>query len=122
LAEEEDVATQVEDLRALRDLQVRLCRRTESGQILDDLHPTKAVENVAVLVLNGDETVERTLTNRFGEFQLEPDPAETLRICVGVPEIGSVSVPWPMAGTKAPGNAGQEGARKPGRKMKARQP
>jgi hypothetical protein len=96
------------------------------GQILDEVHPTRAVENVAVLVLNGDETVERTLTNRLGEFELEPDPAESLRISVGVPEIGSVNVPWPMAGPKATGKAGQEGARKPGRKpgrtMKARQP
>jgi hypothetical protein len=96
------------------------------GQILDEMHPKKAVENVAVLVLNGDEAVERTLTNRLGEFQLEPDPAESLRISVGVPEIGSLSVPWPMVGTRAQGKVEHEGARKPGlrpgRKMKARQP
>jgi len=92
------------------------------GQILDDGNPKKAVENVAVLVLNGEETVERTLTNRLGEFQMEPNPAASLRISIGVPEIGSVNVPWPTAGPKGRGKAGHEGGRRSGRGLKARQP
>jgi len=92
------------------------------GQILDEANPKRAVENLAVLVFSGEETVERTLTNRLGEFQLEPDPAEGLRISVGVPEIGSVNVPLPTAGSKGRGKAGREGARGSSRRIKARQP
>jgi hypothetical protein len=32
------------------------------------------------------------LTNHLGEFVLEPDAAENLRLCVGVAEIGTFTV------------------------------
>ncbi len=92
------------------------------GQILDEENPQRALEDLAVLALCGDETVERTLTNRLGEFQLEPGLSESLRISVGVPEIGSVSVPVPSLGPRGRGQAGHEGARRSGRKVKPRQP
>ncbi len=92
------------------------------GQILDEANPKTGLEDLAVLALTGDETVERTLTNSMGEFQLEPNPAWNLRISVGVPEIGSVNVPLPTAGPNGRGKAEQEGARRSGRRVKARQP
>ncbi len=92
------------------------------GQILDEANPKTGLEDLAVLALSGDETVERTLTNSMGEFQLEPNPAWNLRISVGVPEIGSVNVPLPTAGPNGRGKAEQEGARRSGRRVKARQP
>ena len=92
------------------------------GQILDEANPQRALEDLAVLALRGDETVERTLTNRQGEFELEPNPAESLRLSVGVPELGSVNVPLPSAGPEGRGKARQKGARGSGRRMKARQP
>lgn len=94
------------------------------GQILDEGSPSRAVENLAVLVLNGDETVERTLTNHLGEFLLEPDPAESLWLSVGGSDIGSVSVPLPTVGrTDETGRGGARGrAAGSQRKTKARQP
>ena len=91
------------------------------GQIMDEASPKKALEDLAVLVMSGDETVERTLTNSLGEFQLEPDRAESLRISVGVPEIGSVNLPLLTAGPEGRRGAGNGGARGSGRRMKARQ-
>ena len=88
----------------------------------DGRGPKTALEDLSVLALSGDETVERTLTNSMGEVQLEPNPAWNLRISVGVPEIGPVNVPLPTAGTNGRGKAEHDGARKSGRRMKARQP
>jgi len=97
-------------------------RMSVVGQILDEENPQRALEDLAVLALSGDETIERTLTNRLGEFQLEPGLSGSLRISVGVPEVGSVSVPVPVAGATGRDEAGREGARGSGRKAKPRHP
>ena len=62
------------------------------GQILDEQDPAGALQDIAVLALRGRETLDRTLTNRLGEFLLEPDAAENLQLCVGVAEIGTFTV------------------------------
>jgi hypothetical protein len=67
-------------------------RMTIAGQILDDHQPPAAVQDIAVLVLRGGKTLDRTLTNQLGEFVLEPDAAGNLRLCVGVAEIGTFTV------------------------------
>jgi hypothetical protein len=63
------------------------------GQILDDADPTRAMKDVAVLVISGTHAVERTLTNDLGEFELEPEPADNLRLSVAVPDRGPLTVP-----------------------------
>jgi hypothetical protein len=63
------------------------------GQVVDDADPTRDLQDLAVLVLSGKQTVDRTLTNRLGEFQLEPEPADNLRLSVGVPDRGPLTVP-----------------------------
>lgn len=62
------------------------------GQILDAQGPPSALQDIAVLALRGSKTLDRTLTNHLGEFVLEPDAAENLRLCVGVAEIGTFTV------------------------------
>jgi len=62
------------------------------GQLVDEQHSTGAVQDIAVLALKGRKTLDRTLTNHLGEFVLEPDAAENLRLCVGVAEIGTFTV------------------------------
>ena len=62
------------------------------GQILDEQDPPTALQDIAVLALKGSKTLDRTLTNHLGEFVLEPDAAENLRLCVGVAEIGTFTV------------------------------
>jgi CheY-like chemotaxis protein len=65
------------------------------GQILDEGYPKQPLHDVAVLVSSGGKAVERTLTNRFGEFLLQPEPVKDLRLSVQAPEIGSFIVPLP---------------------------
>jgi hypothetical protein len=63
------------------------------GQIVDDGEPGRVLRDLAVLVLNGKETVDRTLTNHLGEFALDPEPADNLRLSVGVPDRHPLTVP-----------------------------
>jgi CheY-like chemotaxis protein len=65
------------------------------GQILDEGVPRKPLQDLAVLVSSGGKTVDSTLTNRFGEFLLQPDAATNLRLSVEAPEIGSFIVSLP---------------------------
>ncbi len=65
------------------------------GQIVDEGFPKKPLHDLTVLVSNGRRTVDRTLTNRFGEFLLQPEPVKDLRLSVQAPEIGSFVVPLP---------------------------
>jgi len=74
------------------------------GQILDEGVPKKPLNDLTVLVSSGGRTVDRTLTNRFGEFLLQPDHAKDLRLSVEAPEIGSFIVSLPSAGGRARGH------------------
>jgi len=74
------------------------------GQILDEGFPKKPLNDLTVLVSSGGKTVERTLTNRFGEFLLQPDHAKDLRLSVEAPEIGSFIVSLPSVGGRARGH------------------
>lgn len=62
------------------------------GQLVDEQDPAAALKDIAVIALQGRKTLDRTLTNNLGEFVLEPDAAEDLRLCVGVAEIGTFTV------------------------------
>jgi hypothetical protein len=63
------------------------------GQVVDDADPARMLGDLAVLVLSGKQTVDRTLTNHLGEFALDPEPADNLRLSVGVPDGGPLTVP-----------------------------
>ena len=75
------------------------------GQLVDEQHSPAAVQDIAVIALKGTKTVDRTLTNHLGEFVLEPDTAENLRLCVGVAEIGTFTVVPRQAAGRAEGDA-----------------
>jgi len=75
------------------------------GQLVDEHHSPAAVQDIAVLALQGRKTLDRTLTNQLGEFVLEPDAAENLRLCVGVAEIGTFTVEPRQATGKVAGDA-----------------
>jgi len=75
------------------------------GQLVDEQHSPAAVQDIAVIALKGTKTVDRTLTNHLGEFVLEPDSAENLRLCVGVAEIGTFTVVPRQATGRAEGDA-----------------
>ena len=87
------------------------------GQIVDEAQPKSDLAKIPVLLLNGHDTVDRTLTNNLGEFELESVPSESLRLSVGVPEIGTLTLPGLLigrserAGAKSLGPQGGSGRR-----------
>jgi hypothetical protein len=92
-----------------------------AGQILDEHEPAGALQDIAVLAMRGGKTVDRTLTNHLGEFLLQPDAAENLRLCVGVAEIGTFTV-TPDEGTeKVLSSSHSRALAPPGRRRRARQ-
>jgi len=46
----------------------------------------------SVLALAERQTLDRTLTNDLGEFVLDLDATDTLRLCVGLAQIGTFTV------------------------------
>lgn len=92
------------------------------GQLLDEhIGPAGAVQDIAVLVMRGRKTLDRTLTNHLGEFLLEPDAAKNLRLCVGVAEIGSFAVEPSARAARAGGGADVTSLGGQGRRRRARQ-
>jgi hypothetical protein len=92
------------------------------GQILDAQNPPSALQDIAVLAMKGSKTLDRTLTNHLGEFVLEPDAAENLRLCVGVAEIGTFTVQSSFrAAMVGPNGNGARALDVTGRRTRARQ-
>ncbi len=93
------------------------------GQMVDETNPKNPLPDLPVLLLSGQETVDRTLTNTLGEFQLESVPSGSVRLSVGVPEIGTLTLPGRLVGRRARRGAGTwatlDGS---GRRTKARHP
>ena len=73
-------------------------RLTFVGQIVDEVNPKTALQELPVLLLSDKDTMDRTVTNILGEFQLESSPSESLRLSVGIPEIGTLTLPGLLAG------------------------
>jgi hypothetical protein len=90
------------------------------GQILDELDPASTLQDIAVLAVRGNETLDRTLTNRLGEFLLEPDARENLQLCVGVAEIGTFTVQPARRTRRTDRRAAARGLASPGRRKRAR--
>jgi hypothetical protein len=62
------------------------------GQVVDDANPARPLVNLAIRALRGPDTIDRTLTNPLGEFYLEPEAADNLRLSVGVPDRAPLTV------------------------------
>jgi hypothetical protein len=93
------------------------------GQIVDEANPKNALGELPVLLLSDKDTLDRTVTNILGEFQLEADPSKNLRLCVGIPEIGTLTLPGLLAGAGELGGAEVSGTRGGvGRRTRARHP
>jgi hypothetical protein len=80
------------------------------GQIVDESNPQAAQADVAVLVLRGAQTITGTLTNRLGEFELEFEPARSLRLSVGTPGTRPVTLRLPLGDTEGFQVKGTRGA------------
>ena len=58
------------------------------GQLANRDMPARSSSGVLVLLTAGKDVVARTLTNRFGEFQMEYEPSPNLRLFVPLDAAG----------------------------------
>jgi len=89
------------------------------GQILDEAEAAGGLRDIAVRALAGHRTLDRAVTNRLGEFHLEPGVSASLQLAVDVPEIGTFMVTPARAGGGAP-RKGRRPATYTGRGKQAR--
>ncbi len=68
------------DLRVDPDL--RSSRATLTGQVSSHVSPDRTMENIPVCLRAGKRTVAETLSNQFGEFQMEYDQQGQLELCI----------------------------------------
>lgn len=78
------------DLRL--DLDYLNARGVLVGQVADRTEPTRKLAGAPVVLLSGREVVAQASSNEFGEFQVEYEPRERLRLCVALEE-GRIEVP-----------------------------
>jgi hypothetical protein len=66
------------------------------GQVIEAQQPERGLPTLPVRVQSGRRTMARTLTNQFGEFELEFMPTTRSRLVVGVPGKDALSVSLPI--------------------------
>jgi hypothetical protein len=67
------------------------------GQVMDELKPDDFLPGVTVMVFSGSEAIDRTLTNRLGEFAIEGAPTEApLQLAIGLAADGFLTVAVPI--------------------------
>lgn len=68
------------------------------GQVMDEERPGEFLPGVTVMVFSGKDAIDRTLTNRLGEFAFETAPTEApLQLAIGLAKEGFLTVALPVA-------------------------
>jgi hypothetical protein len=68
-----------------------------AGQILDKDDPSHGLDQLPVFLFDGQTPLGYTLTNRFGEFHLEFEQGELLRVSIAVDAQRTIEVCLPKA-------------------------
>jgi hypothetical protein len=63
------------------------------GQITNHVLPELEMGNLPVCLRAGKQVVAETLSNRFGEFQMEYDQQARLQLCIHLQDAKSIQVP-----------------------------
>ena len=62
--------------------ELRTSRITVVGQILTDRSPQSEMSNLSVVLKSGKTTIAETLSNQFGEFQMECEQRKQMHLCI----------------------------------------
>jgi phage FluMu protein Com len=79
------------DLRIEPEL--KSSRAAVIGQITNHVLPELEMGNLPVCLRSGKVVVAETLSNRFGEFQMEYDQQSQLKLCIDLRDAKSIQVP-----------------------------
>jgi hypothetical protein len=63
------------------------------GQITSHVQPAVEMGNLPVRLRSGKQVVAETVSNRFGEFQMEYDQQAKLKLCISLRDSRSIEVP-----------------------------
>ena len=63
------------------------------GQITNHIQPDLDMGNLPVSLRAGKLVVAQTVSNRFGEFQMEYAQQPQLKLCIDLPDSKSIRVP-----------------------------
>ncbi|MCU1235734.1 MAG: hypothetical protein JWP63_3701 [Candidatus Solibacter sp.] len=63
------------------------------GQITNHVSPAVEMGNLPVSLRSGKQVVAETMSNRFGEFQMEYDQQTQLKLCILLRDSKSIQVP-----------------------------
>jgi hypothetical protein len=98
------------DLRIEPEL--KSSRAAVIGQITNHVLPDLAMGNVPVCLRAGKLVVAETLSNRFGEFQMEYDQQSQLKLCINLRDSKSIQVPLKRFTTDLPATQSRTSSRK----------
>ena len=79
------------DLRIEPEL--RTSRASVIGQITNHVAPDVDMSNLPVSLLHGKQVIAETVSNQFGEFQMEYEEQSQLKLCIQVAETTTIQVP-----------------------------
>ena len=97
------------DLRIEPDL--KSSRAAVVGQITNHVLPEIEMGNLAVCLRAGKQVVAETLSNRFGEFQMEYDQQSRLKLCIALRDAKSIQVPLKKFTTDQPATKNRTSSR-----------
>src|ERR1039457_5687703 len=63
------------------------------GQVTNNVVPELEMGNLPVCLRSGKQVVAETLSNRFGEFQMEYDQQSQLKLCINLRDSKSIRIP-----------------------------
>jgi hypothetical protein len=79
------------DLRIEPEL--KSSRAAVIGQITSHVQPAVEMGNLPVCLRSGKQVVAETVSNRFGEFQMEYDQQAKLKLCISLRDSKRIEVP-----------------------------
>jgi hypothetical protein len=98
------------DLRIEPEL--KSARAAVIGQITNHVLPELEMGNLPVCLRAGKQVVAETLSNRFGEFQMEYDQQTRLKLCIDLQDAKSIQVPLKRFASDQPARKSRTSSRK----------
>ena len=81
------------------------------GQITNHNLPDSQMGNLPVSLRAGKQVIAETLSNRFGEFQMEYDQQAKLQLCIGLQDSKTIEVPLKKFVSDQPANKSRMSSR-----------
>jgi hypothetical protein len=82
------------------------------GQISNHVLPDSEMGNIPVSLCVGKQVVAETLSNRFGEFQMEYEQQARLKLCIYLKDSRNIQVPLKRLTSEKPAGIHRAPSRK----------